>query len=203
MNLCPQCHDRTTAICISIAAGAKTVEDRKAAQSEAALKSLLTSRCSVLAHPILLLSAFVPFNSFQLLNQQLVACPERVMNTLPTVLTPAAALQVESLEIFRDSCVAGGKAFDLPNKETTLQSTYVDELLAESRNHVSDLFRKVRQKQKTEKAKQERQQAFLKREEEQKKRMMTSGDGGGSESNSIVTRLEANFGNFQVKSRWK
>ncbi len=147
VSRCPQCHDRTTAMCVSVAAGAKTVQDRKASQNEAALKALLCSKCLMMEHPLFLLSVVVPFHAFQLLNQLIVAAPERALRRLPTVLSPAAALQLDSLELYRDSCVAGGKTFDLPNKDQVMKATFIEELLAETREMVSQRIRAARLKQ--------------------------------------------------------
>jgi hypothetical protein len=131
-------------MCVSVAAGAKTVRDRKAAQSEAALKALLTCKCIMLDHPLFLLSAVVPFHAFQLLNQLIVAAPERALHRLPTVLSPAAALQLDSLELYRDSFVAGGRTFDLPNKSIVTKATFIEELLAETREFLAKKLRAVR-----------------------------------------------------------
>jgi hypothetical protein len=167
-------------MCISIAAAAKTVEDRKAAQCEAALTALLTCRGLMLTHPMLLLAAEVPFHSFQLLNQQIVACPERVLDALPTVLTPPAALQLASLELYRDSFVAGGRTFDLANEDVLEPDTFVDELLAVTRKAVSDRVRAVQRQHKAATVRREQAGALQRRVEEHRL----------SDASCILRRLE-------------
>lgn len=184
---CPQCHDRTTAMCVSVAAAAKTVQDRKAAQNEAALKALLTCKCIMMDHPLFLLSVVVPFHAFQLLNQQIVAAPDRALHRIPTVLSPAAALQLDSLELYRDSHVAGGKPFDLPNKELVMKPTFIEELLADTRELVAQRVRNARLKQQEMAAKEARmdpEELRKKREKDEAERPT-----GAVENNAALAKL--------------